>query len=170
MLGLPGFRQVHSDLLLGILVEYLFNFVSGILVKTMVTSLERFKWKPRDLPLRFQTSTVGYNVLSGVLESIAAFLMAISGIKASRVLFLRLISNIFHLPLTYFDKTPRGRVLNILSEDLAEVDYVMPFTVRSMLNVILQALASFGIILANLPLFLVALLPLGVVYYFLQVQ
>lgn len=112
---------------------------------------------------------MGYNVLSGVLESIAAFFMALSGIKASRVLFHLVVSNISHLPLTFFDKTPRGRVLNILSQDMAEVDFVMPFTVRSMINLILQALASFGIIIANLHLFLVVLLPLGVIYYFIQV-
>jgi len=114
-------------------------------------------------------STVGY-VLSGVLESIAAYFMAISGIKASRVIFLLLVSNIFHLPLNFFDKTPRGRLLNILSQDLAEVDYVMPFTVRSMFNLVLQAMASFGIIIANLHMFVLVIPPLGIIYYFIQVQ
>lgn len=96
--------------------------------------------------------------------------MAVSGIKASRVIFLRLLSNMLHLSLTYFDKTPRGRVLNIVAQDMAEIDYVIPFTIRSMINVILQALASFGIIIANLRLFIVALVPLAVLYYFIQVQ
>lgn len=113
---------------------------------------------------------MGYRVLSGVLESIAAYFMAVSGIRASRVIFLLLISNIFRLPLTYFDRTPQGRVLNILSQDMADIDYVLPFSMRSMLNVILQALASFGIIVANLHLFIVVLVPLGIVYYFIQVQ
>lgn len=117
-----------------------------------------------------QLSRVGYHVLSGVLESIAAYFMAVSGIRASRVIFLLLISNIFRLPLSYFDRTPQGRVLNILSQDMADIDYVLPFSMRSMLNVILQALASFGIIVANLHLFVVVLLPLGIAYYFIQVQ
>lgn len=71
--------------------------------------------------------------------------------------------------MSFHHSNPAGRVLNRLSEDVAEIDYVVPFTLRSMINVTLQALASFGIIVATLHLFLIALLPLGIMYYFLQV-
>jgi len=109
-------------------------------------------------------------LLSGLVESVGAYCMAKSGIKASRVIFLLLISNVLRLPMSFHDTTPRGRLLNRISDDMADIDYVVPFTLRSMLNVILQALFSFGIIVANLHMFVVVVLPLGIIFLIIQVQ
>ncbi|WAQ96707.1 MRP1-like protein [Mya arenaria] len=94
--------------------------------------------------------------------------MAVCGIRASRVIHLVLLANVLRLPITFFDVTPQGRVLNIIAQDMADIDYVVPFTMRSMLNVVLQALASLGFIVANLHL-LIAVVPLlALVYFFAQ--
>jgi len=109
------------------------------------------------------------NLLSGSLESIAAFSMAMCGIRASRVIYLVLLANVLHLPMSFYDTTPQGRVLNIMSADMADIDYVVPFTLRSMINVVLQAGASLTVIVASLHWVIVVLPPLIIVYFFVQV-
>lgn len=71
--------------------------------------------------------------------------------------------------MSFFDTHPKGRVLNRASEDIAEIDYVVPFTFRSMINLILKMIATFGVIIGSLPLFVTVVPPLAVVYYFVQV-
>ena len=83
--------------------------------------------------------------------------------------FYKLFHNIMHQPLCFFDTVPKGRVLNRSSEDIAEIDYVVPFTFRSMINLILKMIASFGVIIGTVPLFVSVLPPLAVIYYFVQV-
>ena len=96
-------------------------------------------------------------------------MMAICGIKASRVFFYRFFTNIMHQPMSFFDTVPKGRVLNRTSEDIAQVDYVVPFTFRSMINLILKTFSIFGVIVGTVPLFVTVIPPCAVIYYFVQV-
>ena len=96
--------------------------------------------------------------------------MAICGIKASTVFFYKLFHNIMCQPMCFFDTNPKGRVLNRASEDVAELDYVVPFTFRSMINLILKMIATLGVIAGAMPLFITCILPLAVIYYFVQVH
>lgn len=72
-------------------------------------------------------------------------------------------------PMSFFDTNPKGRVLNRASEDISEIDFVVPFTFRSMINLILKMIATFGVIIGSLPLFTTVVPPLAVIYYFVQV-
>ena len=96
--------------------------------------------------------------------------MAICGIKASTVFFYKLFHNIICQPMCFFDTNPKGRILNRASEDIAELDYVVPFTFRSMINLILKMISTLGVIAGAMPLFITCVPPLAVIYYFVQVH
>ena len=110
------------------------------------------------------------SLISGLLEAFSAFVVATCGIKASRELFVKLYTNIIRVPMRFYDKTPRGRILNRLSEDIMEIDMVMPFSVRSMVNVILVMGGTLGVIIAFFHLFVIVIPPLAIMYYFIQVN
>ena len=95
--------------------------------------------------------------------------MAVCGIRASTVFFHKFFHNIMCQPMSFFDTNPKGRVINRASEDIAEIDYVVPFTFRSMINLILKMIGTFGVIIGSLPLFTTVVPPLAVIYYFVQV-
>jgi len=96
--------------------------------------------------------------------------MADGGVRASCLLFCRLLTAFLHNPMQFFDTTPRGRILNRVSEDVGGVDRVMPFTIRSMINCVLAGLASLFVVAFVTPWFLVSLPALAVIYYYIQVK
>ena len=60
-------------------------------------------------------------------------------------------------------------MLNRFSEDLSELDDIVPFTLRSMVNVVLLYVGSLGLIVFTTPLFATVIPAMAVFYYFIQV-
>ena len=94
---------------------------------------------------------------------------AIGGVVASRSLFSGLLANLLRRPLSFYTVTPMGQVLNRCSEDIAELDYVIPFTLRSVMNCLLQLIGTVGMIVYTTPLAAVPLPVLAVGYFMIQV-
>ena len=86
---------------------------------------------------------------TGALDMVSAYTMAFGGICASATLHLELINNTLRGPLLFFERTPLGRILNRFTEDMATIDFVMPFTIRSMINCVLQMTGTLCVIGVN---------------------
>ncbi len=95
--------------------------------------------------------------------------MALGGLQASRDLHVLFIQGILHAPLLFYDLTPLGRVLNRSADDMLTIDLVMHFTVRSMINGVIQTISTIGVIVVTTPVFIVVVPPLAVFYHFMQV-
>uniref|UniRef100_A0A2K6EBJ9 ATP binding cassette subfamily C member 9 n=1 Tax=Macaca nemestrina TaxID=9545 RepID=A0A2K6EBJ9_MACNE len=68
----------------------------------------------------------------------------------------------------FFDTTPLGLILNRFSADTNIIDQHIPPTLESLTRSTLLCLSAIGMISYATPVFLVALLPLGVAFYFIQ--
>ena len=108
-------------------------------------------------------------LFSGVVDITAALAVALAGMAASRSLFHTFVQSLMRAPLVFYERTPLGRVLSRVSGDLAVIDYVMPFTMRSMVNCSLGLVSCVGVLAYTTPLILTLLPPLFVLYYFIQV-
>lgn len=69
---------------------------------------------------------IGQTVFS-VLGSLA---VAIGGIFASMALHRKMLKNILRVPMSFFDTTPLGRILNRFSKDMYTVDETIPLSLR----------------------------------------
>ena len=70
----------------------------------------------------------------------ATILMAIGTLKAAAVLHHRMLSRILKAPMSFFDTTPLGRIVNRFAKDIDVCDNTLPFMIRLWLNSFLQVL------------------------------
>ncbi len=85
-------------------------------------------------------------------------------IEASRKLHERMAFAIFRSPMSFFETTPAGRILNRFSSDIYRVDEVLARTLNMLFVNTGRAAFTLGVITASTPVFLVLIVPLGVVY------
>ncbi|KAK7930845.1 hypothetical protein WMY93_007240 [Mugilogobius chulae] len=107
-------------------------------------------------------------VAQGVFVFVATLLLANASVSASRILHSRLLNNILRAPMVFFDTTPTGRILNRFAKDIFTVDEAIPQSVRSWILCFLGVLGTIFVICLATPFFTVVIIPLAVIYYFVQ--
>ncbi|XP_010618468.1 canalicular multispecific organic anion transporter 2 isoform X1 [Fukomys damarensis] len=107
-------------------------------------------------------------LLQGVLVMLAAFTMAMGAVQAARLLHHTLLQNKMRSPQSFYDTTPSGRILNRFSKDIHVIDEVLAPNVLLLLNIFHITLSTLLVIMASTPLFTVVIVPLAVLYIFVQ--
>ncbi len=91
-------------------------------------------------------------------------------INASRKLFNNFLLNLLRLPLTFFEQTPIGRIINICSYDFDIIDNDIIFTLRSTVNAILAFIICFLLIAHFLPETILIMILIIIPFIFLEVN
>uniref|UniRef100_A0A4W5KEC7 ABC-type glutathione-S-conjugate transporter n=1 Tax=Hucho hucho TaxID=62062 RepID=A0A4W5KEC7_9TELE len=107
-------------------------------------------------------------VAQGLFVFMGTLLLANGSINASRILHTRLLNNILRVPMMFFDTTPSGRVVNRFAKDIFTVDEAIPQSFRSWIMCFLGVLGTLFVICLATPIFTAIIIPLAVVYYFVQ--
>jgi ABC-type multidrug transport system fused ATPase/permease subunit len=104
---------------------------------------------------------------------IFAFIAEMCSVKAlmnsSRELHNRIFNSILHAKLSFFESTPLGRIINRFSKDIEAVEVQMPVAYKDFFYTLFDALTTLVLISITIPWFLAPLLPLSVIYVFIQV-
>lgn len=103
-----------------------------------------------------------------VLCLITSLTVEFLGVAAATNLHHNLLNKIIHAPIRFFDVTPLGQILNRFSADTNIIDQHIPSTLESLTRSTLLCLSAIGVIAFVTPAFLIALVPLGVAFYFIQ--
>uniref|UniRef100_A0A4W4G0I7 ATP-binding cassette, sub-family C (CFTR/MRP), member 2 n=1 Tax=Electrophorus electricus TaxID=8005 RepID=A0A4W4G0I7_ELEEL len=107
-------------------------------------------------------------VAQGFLVFLGTLILANGAIRASRSLHTCLLFNILRVPMLFFDTTPSGRVVNRFAKDIFTVDEMIPMSLRSWVLCLLGVVGTLFVICLTTPLFTAIVVPLAVVYYFVQ--
>uniref|UniRef100_A0A8C0ICR5 Canalicular multispecific organic anion transporter 2 n=1 Tax=Bubo bubo TaxID=30461 RepID=A0A8C0ICR5_BUBBB len=107
-------------------------------------------------------------LLQGLIVLICSFTLAMGGINAARTLHAALLENKFHTPQSFYDTTPTGRIINRFSKDIYVIDEVIPPTILMFLGTFFTSLSTMIVIIASTPLFAVVIVPLAILYFFVQ--
>lgn len=94
---------------------------------------------------------------------------SISTIKAARFLHHDMLTNILRGPMSFFDTTPVGRIVNRFSQDVEAIDSTLPDIILEVLYSLFGAISVFVVISYSTPIFLVMVVPLGIIYFLIQV-
>ncbi|GIY40685.1 multidrug resistance-associated protein 1 [Caerostris darwini] len=103
-----------------------------------------------------------------VFTLITSILMNLACLRASKLLHDGMLTHIMRAPMSFFDTTPLGRILNRFSKDIDTADVTIRFNVRMVFIQGFRALGAIIVISLETPFFIVACLPLAILYYFLQ--
>lgn len=90
-------------------------------------------------------------------------------IKAAGKLHARMLTNILRLPMSFFDTTPIGRIVNRFSNDVDTIDNDLPWMVQNFFEGAFIILSTLLVISYSTPIFLSVILPIGFIYFLIQV-
>ncbi|XP_063141688.1 ATP-binding cassette sub-family C member 9 isoform X8 [Rattus norvegicus] len=113
----------------------------------------------------------GFSILCGAgifLCLVTSLTVEWMGLTAAKNLHHNLLNKIILGPIRFFDTTPLGLILNRFSADTNIIDQHIPPTLESLTRSTLLCLSAIGMISYATPVFLIALAPLGVAFYFIQ--
>ncbi|XP_033614349.1 multidrug resistance-associated protein 1 isoform X3 [Fukomys damarensis] len=108
----------------------------------------------------------------GISQGVAVFgysmTVSIGGIFASRRLHLDLLHNVLCSPMSFFERTPSGNLVNRFSKELDTVDSMIPQVIKMFMGSLFTVLGSCILILLATPIAAVVIPPLGLIYFFVQ--
>uniref|UniRef100_A0A8C3KM63 Canalicular multispecific organic anion transporter 1 n=1 Tax=Calidris pygmaea TaxID=425635 RepID=A0A8C3KM63_9CHAR len=96
----------------------------------------------------------------------ATILSAQGAVRASRVMHQQLLSNILRVPMSFFDTTPTGRIVNRFAKDIFTIDETIPMSFRSWLSCFMAIISTLLMICLATPFFALVIIPLSIFYYF----
>ncbi|KAG0073648.1 hypothetical protein BGZ90_011416 [Linnemannia elongata] len=96
------------------------------------------------------------------------FAMVLAIVRAAKRLHERLLDKVLRLPMSFFDTTPLGRIVNRFSSDILSVDEMIPWNVFHTVICTFSVLATMIVIALNTPIFLVIVPFLVIIYGFVQ--
>ena len=100
----------------------------------------------------------------------SSFAIAIAAFLASKTLHNQLLENILRSPMSFFDTTPLGRILNRFSKDINIIDETLPRSVRSFLATLFNVFSTIIVVSIATPIFLVVIIPMTIIYILVQVR
>ncbi|XP_055990713.1 ATP-binding cassette sub-family C member 6 [Sorex fumeus] len=106
--------------------------------------------------------------LLGCLQAVGLFastaMVLVGGVRASSLLFRRLLWDVARSPIGFFERTPVGHLLNRFSKETDTVDVDIPDKLRLLLNYAFELLEVILVVTMATPLAILAVLPLLVIY------
>ncbi|GME91444.1 unnamed protein product [Ambrosiozyma monospora] len=110
-----------------------------------------------------------FGIGSGFFTLIRSILMwGMCSIRASKKLHNDMAVAVLKSPMSFFETTPMGRVMNRFSQDISKVDGPLPRVFSSVFSMCVKAAFTLMIIVSNMPFFLVFMILLSVVYFYYQ--
>ncbi|XP_034818031.2 ATP-binding cassette sub-family C member 10 isoform X6 [Pan paniscus] len=115
--------------------------------------------------LTVYATIAGVNSLCTLLRAV---LFAAGTLQAAATLHRRLLHRVLMAPVTFFNATPTGRILNRFSSDVACADDSLPFILNILLANAAGLLGLLAVLGSGLPWLLLLLPPLSIMYYHVQ--
>ncbi|RCK55826.1 Multiple drug resistance-associated protein-like transporter 1 [Candida viswanathii] len=122
-------------------------------------------------PGLFLGSYAALGVFAGFLTYLGALVIwGYCIVKGSAYFHNKMAEAVLHSPMTFFETTPIGRVLNRFTEDIGRIDMDLPWTIISFSTTLLNGIVTFGVILSILPPMFVVITALSFVYNYFRVR
>ncbi|PIM99753.1 Multidrug resistance-associated protein/mitoxantrone resistance protein, ABC superfamily [Handroanthus impetiginosus] len=99
---------------------------------------------------------------------VRAVLVATFGLAAAQKLFIKMLRTVFRAPMSFFDSTPSGRILNRVSIDQSVVDLDIPFRLGGFASTTIQLLGIVGVMTQVTWQILLLVVPMAIACLWMQ--
>ncbi|XP_059143338.1 multidrug resistance-associated protein 1-like [Physella acuta] len=162
---------------------FFFTFFAGYQAVNVYSSIWLSEWTADDiLTNRSLSNTSQYqdrnDLYLGVYGALGAgqaililfysIIASIRMVRAAGSLHNGMLGNVLRSPMSFFDTTPSGRVVNRFSGDVETVDNTLPQLFRSWMNTFFGTISTIIVVSYSTPIFMVVILPVGILYYLVQ--
>lgn len=107
--------------------------------------------------------------LTGMWIYCGDMLLYIGAVRATSHMHHAMVVECLRYPMTFFETSLKGQMLNRFGKDVNEMDTKMGENMRTMLLVATKYIRTIAVICAVLPLFTIVILPLSLVFSVMQV-
>lgn len=90
------------------------------------------------------------------------------GLTASRILHDKMAKQVLRSPMSFFEVTPLGRIINRFSGDLVEVDEGLPLAFMDFFRMVVKLIMALGVVVITAPIIIFVLFPLSFLYNYYQ--
>ncbi|XP_031726932.1 multidrug resistance-associated protein 1 [Anarrhichthys ocellatus] len=108
----------------------------------------------------------------GLSQGVAVFgyslTTSIGGILASRCLHQSMLYDVLRSPMSFFERTPSGNLVNRFAKEIDTIDSVIPSIIKMFMGSMFNVMGSCVIILIATPLVAIIIPFLGLLYFFVQ--
>nr|XP_043873402.1 multidrug resistance-associated protein 1 isoform X1 [Solea senegalensis] len=108
----------------------------------------------------------------GLSQGVAVFgyslSMSIGGILASRCLHQSMLHNVLRSPMSFFERTPSGNLVNRFAKEMDTIDTLIPSSIKMCIGSMFHVLGSCIVIFVATPLVAVIIPIVGLLYVFVQ--
>ncbi|RLV93995.1 Multiple drug resistance-associated protein-like transporter 1 [Spathaspora sp. JA1] len=109
-------------------------------------------------------------VVSGFLTYLGALIIwSYCIVKGAAYFHNKMANSVLSSPMSFFDTTPVGRILNRFTEDIGKIDMNLPWLLIGFVTAFLNGIITFGIIVSTLPVMLFVISVLLVIYNYFRV-
>ncbi|XP_069108585.1 ATP-binding cassette sub-family C member 10-like [Argopecten irradians] len=142
-------------------------------MSTPVSFFERYGSTPSETS--GQTRLVYYMVVYACLSAVYSLfslareiLFVYSGMNVSRNIHRNLLNTMLKAPMSFYDVTPVGRILNRLSSDMGTIDASLSHMVMVIVSQLFEVVGTVVMVCYGMPWFIAIVIPVGSIYYRLQ--
>ncbi|KAF8909428.1 multidrug resistance-associated ABC transporter [Gymnopilus junonius] len=154
---------------------FLFTTISQQAASVMATLTLRY-WGEHNRETGDNSSMFRYLLVYGLFSLSSSILGAVSAItlwvycalRSAKYLHDSMLHSLMRAPLSFFELTPTGRILNLFSRDIYVVDQILPRVIQGLFRTLSVCLFIVIVIGTSFPPFLFALFPLG--WFYLRVM
>ncbi|OUM63265.1 hypothetical protein PIROE2DRAFT_43511 [Piromyces sp. E2] len=176
-------ERVTGSVKLDVYKEYMYSsggYLCGIIILLLVVIIQLTKiandvWLVYWTEDHYNMSTntyimiyLSWNVAYSLMIFIYFAFMAHAGIRASKKIHEKAICRVLMAPLYFFDANPFGRIINRFSKDQDSLDNILFLTIQNFLSNCAGTISTLILMLYASPILSFALIPLFLIYYFVQ--
>lgn len=108
--------------------------------------------------------------ISGILAFSMQITQKFAAFTAGRRLHWIILIGILRAPMSFFDTTPLGRIINRFAKDIDAVDGTLPSSFSQALTTLITVIVTLNILIYGSWLAILELIPLALLFAFIQVR